>query len=235
MKTKSQLIALFLLIFTPCFATDRAEELINHVQNCLNQAEQSQSKLLPEILEIQGMSGTKFRHFLNNLCTLPSTSYLEIGCWTGSTLVSALYGNNERIQSAIAIDNWSQFQRENPHVQIRRNIAKYAFNAPLRFIEQDCFTVALNEVFSQPVNIYFYDGAHEFADQEKAFTYFNLIFDDVFIAVVDDWNHPPAREGTKSAFKKLNYTVLQDWEIHTERNGVKETWWNGMYVAVIKK
>jgi hypothetical protein len=69
------------------------QELIQYVQLSVENAERGQSKLTPEILTIDGMSSPKIRHFLNNICSYPGASYLEIGCWKGSTFVSALYKN----------------------------------------------------------------------------------------------------------------------------------------------
>ena len=89
--------------------------------------------------------------------------------------------------------------------------------------------------FKKPVNVYFYDGGHTATTQEKAFTYFNPILDDLFIAVVDDWNWDCVVEGTFMAFDKLRYEVLFDIALPANGNGDLENWWNGLYVAVIRK
>ncbi len=73
------------------------------VQTSIELAYQGSSSLTQQILNIDGMSSPKVRHFLNNLCSLPGTSYLEIG-WKGSTWISALYGNKATIQQA---DDWN--------------------------------------------------------------------------------------------------------------------------------
>lgn len=215
------------------FATDRAAELTEHVKHCLTLAEQKTSGVTSDAaLNIEGMSGHKVKHFLNNLCTLPHTSYLEIGCWKGSTLVAALYGNQATVDHAIAIDNWSEFG--GPKYDFLWITQKHLPEDSFEFYEADCFSMQKSGKFPLPVNIYFYDGGHSAKEQEKAFTYFNDIFEDVFIAVVDDWNGDGVREGTFSAFAKLNYNVVFDREIRTAyQDGAG--WWNGLYVAVIKK
>jgi hypothetical protein len=59
------------------------------------------------IYSIDGMSGTKYRFFINSLVRgLPDARYLEVGSWAGSTLCSAIHGNKVL---AVAIDNWSEF------------------------------------------------------------------------------------------------------------------------------
>ncbi len=178
------------------------------------------------------MSGQEIRHFLNNVCGYPDTCYMEIGCWKGSTFISALFGNDRFISDAIAIDNWSQF--DGPKQEFFANTQCLISDVPFRFFEQDCFSIDKKSSFKKPVNVYFYDGDHTEQDQELAFTYFDEIFDDVFIAMVDDWNADQIRKGTFSAFKKLGYKVLYQKEFFIKEQG-GETWWNGFYIGVIQK
>ena len=85
-------------------------------EKCLNY----ESKLPSWILELEGMSGKKYRHFINNLINfVPNCKYLEIGCWKGSTLCSALYNNNV---IAYTVDNWGEFG--GPKVEFQNNVKK---------------------------------------------------------------------------------------------------------------
>jgi hypothetical protein len=211
----------------------REQRLISHVVTSLQNAEQKISKIDDGVLTIHGLSSPKVRHLLNNLCSLEGAVYLEIGCWKGSTLVAALYGNELNMRDAVAIENWSEF--EGPRLECFANIQKFIPHAPLRFFEANCFSINQRQTLPLPVNVYFYDGRHETQDQELAFTHFNDEFDEVFIAVVDDWNWDSVRIGTDRAFKKLNYEVLFQKALFTNSNGDMESWWNGLYVAVIKK
>ncbi len=234
----------WILTFLLCFSFqwafadgDREAELIKHVNRCFNLAEKMTSGITdPAILNIQGMSGHKGRHFLNNLCSLPHASYLEIGTWKGSTFISALYGNQQSIDYALAVDNWSEWdwQWGDSRKEFLENVNRFLPQGSFHFVEDNCFMLNKRKHLPLPVNIYFYDGEHRQIDQELAFTYFNDAFDDVFIAIVDDWNHPPAQEGTKAAFAKLNYEILFEREIFTSCQD-ERGWWNGIYVAVIKK
>lgn len=215
-------------------ANEKEERLINHVQQCIEKAEREDSKLKKKIFALEGMSSNKMRCLLNNLCTLPGTNYLEIGCWHGSTLISALYKNNSSVTSAIAMENWSEYG--GPKARFQANVEKWLGKAPfLKFYETDCFKVNKAEVFTQPITLYLYDGDHSTECHEQAFTYFDEVFDEVFIALVDDWNVPAIREGTQTAFTKLNYKVLYEKAFYTDKNGDKSSWWNGLYIAVLKK
>lgn len=211
---------------------ERQRLLIDHLQNCISLGSLQSSKLPQDVLDVEGMSSSKVRHFLNNLCTLPGTSYLEIGVWKGSTFISALYKNRQTIRQAIAIDNWSQFG--NVYNEFTTNTSKYLEKNRFQIFSNDSFTMNLNSI-SLPVNVYFYDGDHTPEAQELAFSLLQQVFDDVFIAVVDDWNAPPVYSGTYSAFKKLNYEILFEQVFPANFNGDRLNWWNGLYVAIIRK
>jgi hypothetical protein len=210
----------------------RQEMLITHVRTSIERAEEGLSKLHLPILQIDGMSSSKVRHLLNNLCALKDATYLEIGCWKGSTLIAAAYQNQEILKNIVGIDNWKEFG--GPKALFLQNLLMY-LSKPVHFIEADCFAIDLSSHFSTPITIYFYDGNHSFASQKAAFTYFNSALDDLFIAVVDDWNWPDVRRGTFAAFKELNYKVLYQQELFTPYNADRTSWWNGLYIAVIEK
>jgi hypothetical protein len=211
-------------------STNKEDILIQHTIASISNATEERSSLNQTVLQMQGMSSPKVRHLLNNLCSIPDTCYLEIGSWKGSTLAAAIHGN---LAHAIAIDNWSEFGA--PKNEFIRNMAEYLNSGRLKFIEADCFTIDKHQVFDRPVNIYFYDGNHSQSNQKNAFVYFNDVFDDVFVAVVDDWNDQASQIGTREAIKELNYQILFEIELFTCGNGDINTWWNGLYVAVLKK
>ncbi len=212
--------------------TQNEQALIQHLKNSIANAELGISFLPYEIVSLEGMSSPKVRHLLNNLCSFQGTNYLEIGIWKGSTWVSALYNNGSTLASATGVENWSQFK--GPKREFTQNCEQFLKDMPYQIIEQDCFQVDLS-LFSKPINIYFYDGDHSALSQEMAFTYFNSILDESFIAIVDDWNAPEVPEGTYSAFAKLNYEILFEVALPARWNGDKANWWNGMYAAVIRK
>jgi hypothetical protein len=59
---------------------------------------------LPEwVVKMQGMSGKKYRYFINNLIHgLGNARYLEIGTWSGSTACAAMSGNR---LTALCVDD----------------------------------------------------------------------------------------------------------------------------------
>ncbi len=231
------ILLICLVIPNFCFArlplTNKEESLILHVILSLMRADYYQSKISKEVCALDGMSSLKVRHFLNNVCSLPKTVYLEIGTWKGSTLISALYKNENSVVDAVAIDNWSEF--DDPREELYQNIKAFLPKGLLRAFDSDSFSLPVKQVFDKKVNIYFYDGHHSANNHEKAFTYYDSILDDVFIAIIDDWNGSDTQKGTFAAFHKLNYAILYEKEIFTQENGDRYGWWNGIYVAVIRK
>lgn len=227
---------ILLLIFKVSFSN--GAQLVEHVKNSIKHAQELRSDITKEILDIPGMSSPKIRHLLNNLCKLPNTNYLEVGTWQGSTFVSALYNNHDYISSAVAIDNWSEFATGNPEVNFHLNTSRFLNKNRFAFYNQNSFSVdKKNLKLSGPVNIYFYDGDHSAQSQKAAFTYFNDILADTFIAIVDDFNWSAVQKGTKDAFEELNYQVLYEIFLPAvyKDSGDLQNWWNGLYVGVIKK
>lgn len=202
------------------------------------------AKELQEQNPLNGFTGRSFRHMLNNLCKLKGCTYLEVGTFCGSSLISALYGNHENIKHAYAIDNWSEFREYcDPAEKFNKHrndyIPEYSEDK-LTVIEADCFSLDLSQI-KDKIDIYFYDGAHTYEDHKKAFTYFNDVLQDSFIAIVDDWEKIKVQEATFDAFKELNYSVLAHWEIIPPPDREKpmehpdQNWWHGISLFVIKK
>jgi len=211
-------------------------ELINRVKNSINNAEQYSSNLIKPILDLMGASSTKVRHFLNNIIT-SNSRYLEIGCWKGSTFVSALWENNPEI--AFAIDNWSQFvdgYLEHPKKTFYNNLNQFVKSKNIHLIHKNCFEIDLKHYNITNINTYFYDGGHSYEDQYKALTYYYKSLSDCFIYIVDDWNWvETVQDGTKNAIKDLNLNILFEQEMPADFNGDVEKWWNGLYICVLKK
>ncbi len=201
------------------------------IENIIQQSKKHQSKLTKEVLDLDGMSSPKIRHFLNNICAQKNIKYLEIGSWKGSTLCSALY-NNYHIQ-ATAIDNFSHHCDSTIKPILEKNIKTYLSNNNLVVINEDCFKLDLSLL--NKFNVYFYDGAHDKLSQEKAITYFYPVLEDKFILIVDDFNNDSVRAGTDSGIKKMNLNIIKEWRLSAKNNGDIEQWWNGLFVAIMSK
>ena len=186
------------------------------------------SRLNDKAKQMVGMSSINVRSLLNNIVSYPDVKYLEIGCWCGSTLYSALYQNNP--QYALAIDNFSQFSGS---LDIfRNNLSDQADK--FDFLNEDSFSVNLDKIKTK-FNTYFYDGDHSELSQYEALNYYYPVLEDVFIYICDDWNCPDVPVGTRRAIKENNLKVQYEIELKSEKSNDETTWWNGLWVAVLEK
>ena len=209
-------------------------DIVAHVKRCIADAEALKSKVTPDILAYEGMSGSKTRHFYNKICSLPNAKYLEIGTWYGSSSISALYGN--KIEATF-IDNWSQF---NGNKDILVNaLEKYKGESTYQLIESDSWKVNVDQL---PVfDIYLYDGGHTYHDQYTAISYYLSKLSKHCIVIIDDWNWEQVRKGTYDALLDCGVKVLYRTEVFVDESEQmpsdvrKNGWWNGIGIFVLDK
>lgn len=208
---------------------------ISFIDEAVRMADNNESKCTQDILQLDGMSGNKTRHLYNNLCAWkkPDGSplrYLEIGCFKGSSTVSALYKNN---CLSTVIDNWSQFGGQR-HV-FEDNLEKYIddWKTNVQIIEEDCFNMSIHPE-NGPFDIYMYDGDHDHESHEKAITAMWDYLADTCIIIVDDWARWDfVRTGTLAGLSKVKHELLHKVERPGEDD--KNGYWNGFALFLIKK
>jgi len=186
---------------------------------------------------IDGMSGQKYRTFINNLVRChPDARYLEIGSWQGSTAAAALYGNSVK---ALCIDNWSQFG--GPKEAFLANIKRVRSQSPaadFRFIESDFRGVDYTSLGR--FNIFLFDGPHEEQDQYDGIMVPRPALESPFVLIVDDWNWQHVRLVTFRAIRDAGYSIASSIEIRTTQDnthavvcGKNSDWHNGYFIAVL--
>ena len=206
---------------------------------------------IPDWLKFMpGMSGKKYRYFINNLVSLTENPrYLEIGSWTGSTVCSALYGNAAK---AVCIDNWitipeeeevrkffnTEDQKKTFEINTKKVITE---KIDFQFIESDFRKVNFNKLGK--FNIYCYDALHDLKNQYDGIAIVQPALDNIFTLIVDDWNLKEVRNGTFNAFGDLGITVISTIEVKTTQNDIYpkfihshySDWHNGYFIAVCEK
>ena len=87
-----------------------------------------------------------------------------------------------------------------------------------------------------------YDANHTSESHSKALSHYYDCLDDIFIFIVDDWNWQDVRDGTRTAIQNLDLKILYEKEVrltydntHTPRHIAADSWWNGIYIAILKK
>lgn len=194
---------------------------------------------LPDwVLELEGMSGRLYRRLINRLIAgLDGARYLEVGSWAGSTACSAIHGNRV---TATCIDNWSEFGGPRETFLDMTARATTA-NVDFRFIESDFRAVDYSALGT--FNVYLFDGPHARDDQYDGVRIAQPALDRTYIQIVDDWNWPYVREGTRTAIKDAGLREVcavvirttQD-DSHPEKAIQRHSaWHNGYYLAVLEK
>jgi len=228
-------------------ATDVACQLVRHVRSALEQVVTTDAtKLAPEVLTMWGMSGRKYRCFINSLVEkTPAPRYLEIGSFTGSSLCSAIFGNNV---DAVAIDNWSQLtdwaEGGSSH-QFLANLARFKGAARVSFLERDCREVDYQDLarILGSFNVYFYDGPHSTEEQYDGVARVQPALTPSYVQIVDDWNWDWVRQGTLSAMTDLGLRIEFMAQLRTTLDGTsappplyeKSDWHNGYCIAVVSR
>jgi hypothetical protein len=193
------------------------------------------------IYTIDGMSGARYRHFINGLLRrLGRTGYLEVGSWMGSTLCSAIHGNAVR---AVAIDNWSQFGE--PRDAFLGNLESFrTAEASVEVIEANFRAVDFPALAARhsPFQVYLFDGPHEEQDQHDGLIAALPALARDFVFICDDWNWWPVRAGTHRAIVQAGLRLLYGAEIRTTLDNshpalafTESDWHNGYFIAVLRQ
>jgi hypothetical protein len=195
-------------------------------------------KLPRLVLDMEGMSGRKYRYLINNLiASIPDARYLEVGTWAGSTACAAMFGNKVKVT---CIDNWSQFGGpRDKFIENTNNCRSEMTN--FRFIESDFREVNYQDIGKY--NVYLFDGPHEYEDQRDGLLLALPALDEETIFIVDDWNWPFVREGTFRALRECGLEIVYSAEIrstqddnHPVKSHQKDSdWHNGYFLCVLRK
>jgi methyltransferase family protein len=217
--------------------TTEANSLSGKIKAALTRAVVGDGKLSPEVFAIEGMSGKKYRLFINNLIeSIEGARYLEIGVWQGSTLCAAIFKNKVR---ALAIDNWSLFA--GPADKFFKNLARFkGSDTKLSFFENDFREI--NFFAIGKFNIYLFDGPHDAQDQRDGIILAQPALDDRFVMIVDDWNWAVVRDGTLRGIEEAHLQLDHVVEIRTslddtqpDLRGAASDWHNGYFIAACSK
>lgn len=220
---------------------ERCDRQVSLVRSALTDAVRAEIDRSRGIYAIDGMSGARYRHFINGLIRgLGSASYLEVGSWMGSTLCAAIHGNTVR---ALAVDNWSQFG--GPKEIFLANVERFRTpGATVAFLEADFRAVSFRDLASRipPFDVYLFDGPHEEIDQYDGLALALPALSDKFIFICDDWNWRQVRAGTMRALADHDLEILYAAEIrtsmddsHGEPRFKESDWHNGYFISVLRK
>ena len=203
---------------------------VERVERAIAAAERRESKLSREALSVPGMASGKVRHLLNNLA---ARRYLDVGVWKGATFVAACYG--QQLESATAIDNFSTHQEQPGGAErFLANVSAMLAHQPIALRSVSFFDLPPEEL-PQNVDVFFYDGDHRPEAQRQAILQAWPALADEAIILIDDTNYPGVLEATRQGLAAVGANVLHEWLLPARFAGDTEQWWNGLYVAAVRK
>lgn len=204
------------------------------INRAIEDAVARKSKLVPENFDVPGFVSLAGRHLYNNLGAL-ATRVCEVGSHLGCSLTSTV-SHNPQIVSATAIDSFASDEIEERKCKplFLENIKKWMpKETEFKLIHAESFSFDLKEI-QAPIDFYIYDGDHSMISQRRALTHYYPILADEFIFIVDDYNWPEVQEGTQKGIQDCNLEVLFERHL-VGGDHDNESWWNGYYVALLKK
>jgi len=210
---------------------------IPFIIDAIDKAEKKESKYTG--VSIEALTSDITRHFLNNICSYDGTKYLEVGVYAGGTFYSALQNNNIK---GYAVDDF-----EKAYAPWRDDIEfvghkdpKKAFLQPpwwpdkrydFELLEGKVVDITIPE----KCNVIFYDADHDPLQQYKNINHLLQFCEDEFILLVDDANMPGVVESVEDLVKHKKLNVLFERKILTSIPEDQSSWWNGIYILLIKK
>jgi len=200
------------------------EDMESAVVSVLAEVPETLSNLAPDV---KGFTGQKVRWFLNSIVRRISTSHLEVGCYVGATLISAMLDNCHC--HAMGVEDFRWPGCPNDKKDLHANLLKYKKRmGPTRLVEQDFFTFSWPDDWPRP-NTIFYDGTHTASAQHDAVLRCAKWTPLPFLFIVDDWNWDGPHKGTVSGIKEAGFDRITLWS----RSG--KGWHNGVGIYLLDK
>lgn len=190
------------------------------------------------IINIKGLTSPRVQKIINKTAKFAG-NYLEIGSASGATLASALRNNTIK---AWAIDNWSediqpenkQFEMpKNIYAQFEQSIEPFVNDNHVHVIDADFLRVN-KDLIDEPVKFMFYDGPHDEISTRNAVLYYKDVLADEAILIFDDANWDGIVKGADEGIKMAGLNVVYSKKILNEIES-SNSWWNGLYILVVKK
>jgi hypothetical protein len=180
-----------------------------------------------------GLTSSKVQQLLYGISKHCKT-YLEVGSGIGST-AKAVALNKDIIMHCV--DNWKQnIQPESGEFELPLNTKQEFLNNVGRkdIIIYDSDLMQVDKSKIQKVDMFFYDGPHDFEETRDALKYYKDCLDDYAILIFDDANWAGVVEGVNAAVNETGmipiYTKMMLNAVEDEKQ-----WWNGLYIMVVIK
>lgn len=222
------------------------------IEACLDLSDNEHSKLSERERELFGLSSSRLRAFINNICSQDNTSYLEIGAYRGATLLCAVYGN--KVAKAVGIDHFKYDEREptrwakentiweNVRSQLYANIDRYkdpdsnVDTSKITIIPQAFEEVEFNK--SDRFDVCFFDATP--VTEQSYINFFNKILPHLTLESVIIFSNFSNENSSKSLLKVLEqysdkFTIQHKAQRISSGLSDSTKYYSGILVLSIKK
>lgn len=187
-------------------------------------------------IEIEGLTSQRMQNLLTELGNI-STKYLEVGSYLGSTGAAVLRSS---VEQASFVDHWKEnIQPANGQElpvtsksKFIENIRKFKNGRELKVF--DCDMLSADKSDLKDIDFFFYDGAHDFKSTSEAIRYYASCLANEAIILVDDANWDGVVDGAEDGISKAGLEILFK-KIWLNKQESEQEWWNGFYIAVVRK
>jgi hypothetical protein len=220
--------------------------LISRVESSLSLAINSYRSLSDTSIGMNGMSGYKYRYFINNVMKqLASPKYLEVGVMAGSSLCAAIDGVYG--VEALGIDRYSLGSSKEA---AEANVQSVATD-PSSVVILDKDFLSVNFTGRGPFNVYLYDCGRGQGGYESCLVHAESALADDLIFIVGDWDHAyggvdsELNTGIRAGIVQAGYNIVYHVDVQTggfyEDLGIPSSevestpWQNGYGIFVLTR
>jgi hypothetical protein len=214
----------------------KPKEKIEFIQLALENADQLVSSLPAEQYQVPALTSLRIRHLLNSLGKL-GTRYLEVGVHRGGTFTASV-GGNVNLETATAIDSFVSDVTANEGAKddfLHWSSKFLPGSTKFNLIHSDSFNPEVLKEIPSDIDLYLYDGDHSEESQKRALTFYKPVLADEFVFICDDFDWDEVQKGTAAGIEEAGYEILFEKYLKSKGSHDNDSWWNGFYVAYLKK
>ena len=224
------------------------EHILNsQVESSLSLAINSYRSLSETSIGMNGMSGYKYRYFINNVMKqLVNPRYLEVGVMEGSSLCSAIDGVYG--VEALGIDRYSS---SGSSLQVAEVNVQSVITSTSSVVILDKEFLSVNFAGRGPFNVYLYDCGRGQGGYESSLVHAGSALADDLLFIVGDWDHAygggdsELNAGIRASIAQAGYNIAYHVDVQTggfyEDLGIPSSevestaWQNGYGIFVLTR
>ena len=159
-------------------------------------------------------------------CLDEGESYVEVGTYRGTSLVSAMLGNDGDF---VALDDWSL--GDGSRERLEANLERFGLQERPTILEGDAFeTLRAGALRGRRVGVYYYDAGHEYEEQLEGLRLVEPYLADCALLVVDDTDREKVERAVERAVDDYlagQPRATEVFRAQGEAHGHPE-WWEGV-------